>query len=233
MSLIAGVGAVAGGVIGGSIAGNIAGNATLRGCEEISGAIHAASARIGDSIDALEETVRRTGRDISAELEKLHVDFATAFHLSTERSRALEEEIRAIEGEQDNIAMDDENLRRLNCESYSMIDYYEKKLKTEDGIGTGMWEVTEEFARQQIEKYKKDIAQWNQELERNEADYKLWKKKKEYVEQELEKERKRLCELRGELSTANETKVELEEAFERIEAKNMDDYLDGPCMEEV
>ena len=225
MSLIAGVGAVAGGVIGGSIAGNIAGSATLRGCEEISGAIHAASARIGGSIDALEETVRRTGRDISAELNKLHVDFATAFHLSTERSRALEEEIELIKGTQDQISWDDENLHRLNGEDYSMITYYEKKLETGNGIGTGMWEVTEEFARQQIEKHKKEIAQREEEFKRNEEEYKLWEKKKDYVKQELEKERKRLCELRGELSTANETKAELEEAFERIEAENGVDNL--------
>ena len=228
MSLITGVGVVAGGVIGGSIAGNIAGNATLRGCEEISGAIHAASARIGGSIDALEETVKRTGRDISAELEKLHVDFATAFHLSTERSRALEEEIEIIKGAQNQISWDDENLHSLKGEDYSMIAYYEQKLETGNGIGTGKWEVTEEFARQQIEKYKKNIAQWDEESKKNEAEYKLWKKKEDYVKQELEKERKRLCELRGELSTTEETKAELEEAFERI-----DDYLDESWMEGV
>jgi chromosome segregation ATPase len=222
MSLIAGIGAVAGGVIGGSIAGN----ATLRGSAEITSAIDAASARIGGSIDALEETVKRTGRDITAELEKLHVDFSTAFHLSTERSRALEEEIEVIKRVQDNIAMDNENLHRLNGENYGKINYYEEKLKTGDGIGTGMWEVTEEFARQQIEKHKKKIAQWDEELKRNETEYKLWNKKKEYVEQELEKERKRLCEIRGELSTAEETKAELEEAFRRMDAEN---GLDNAC----
>lgn len=213
MSLIAGIGAVAGGVIGGSIAEG----AVRSGSAGITSAIDVASAQISGSIDELEKTVRRTGRDITAELEKLHVDFATAFHLSTERSRALEEEIEMIESVQEDIVLDDDCTRGAIAEDKRMIGYYEEKL--EEGIGSGRWEITEEFARQQIEKYKRKITCWEKELEKNRTESELWDKKREYVEQELEKERKRLCDTRGELTTAEETRAELEEAFKRIEAK--------------
>lgn len=212
MSLLAGIGALA----GGAIAGSMVSDAVAGGSSDVANAIYASGYAISSSLDDLEKTVKGTGRDITRELAKLNVDFETAFHLSTERSRAIEGMIEDVENLQTFWCDEEDNCHRLIRRAEEHIDYGKKCLETDEGVGgkgnpsRGSWQSA-------IKGWEKDIKHYEKEIKRAQSEYATLVKKKDFLARELEKEKKRLCNIRGELTTAKETRDELEEACRRIE----------------